>query len=527
MTRPALVGDWLGRRAKLSPSAPAVVDLAGPGPARAIDYATLDRETNQVAAWLRARGVGVGDRVAILAKNRLEFLELWFACGKLGAVLQALNWRLTAAELGPLLAAARPRLLCWDRELGAVVDALRPTLGAVVPVALDGEDPRESFAACRAQPEDPPPPVSLAPDHPWVLCYTGGTTGLPRAAILTHGTITWNATNTISSWGLGSRDVAVLNAPLFHTGGLNVFTAPLVHAGGCSVLCRGFDVDQLFDLVEGPIPGLGPDRALSCVFGVPAMFQAMQAHPRFATAPLQRLQLVISGGAPCPMPVFERFWARGVDFKTGYGLTEAGPNNFWLPRERVRDKPGAVGWPLLHVDVRIVGEAAAGERVDAGPGEIGELWIRGPHVSPGYADDPAATAASFVDGWLHTGDLALADAEGCVTIVGRSKDMFISGGENVYPAEIESALAEHPEVAEAAVIGVPDPRWGEVGCAFVVAAPGCSPTEGALLADLRERLAKYKVPKTVVLVDALPRTGAGKLDKRALAARWQPSPTDG
>lgn len=520
MTRPALVGDWLGRRALLSPSAPAVVDLAGPGPAHALDYAALDRETNQVAAWLRARGVGVGDRVAILAKNRLEFLELWFACGKLGAVLQALNWRLTAAELGPLLAAARPRLLCWDRELGAVVDALRPKLGAVVPVALDGDERDEPFAECRTRPEDPPPPVSLAPDHPWVLCYTGGTTGLPRAAILTHGTITWNATNTVSSWGLGSRDVAVLNAPMFHTGGLNVFTAPLVHAGGCSVLCRGFDVDQLFDLVEGPIPGLPVDRGVSCLFGVPAMFQAMQAHPRFATAPLQRLGLVISGGAPCPMPVFERFWARGIDFKTGYGLTEAGPNNFWLPRERVRDKPGAVGWPLMHVDVRIVAEGGHG--VEAGPSEVGELWIRGPHVSPGYADDPEATAASFVDGWLHTGDLALADAEGCVTIVGRSKDMFISGGENVYPAEIESALAELPEVAEAAVIGVPDPRWGEVGCAFVVATPGGSPTEAALLAALRERLARYKVPKMVVLVDALPRTGAGKIDKRALAARLEP-----
>jgi fatty-acyl-CoA synthase len=352
-----------------------------------------------------------------------------------------------------------------------------------------------------------------------VLCYTGGTTGLPRAAILTHQTITWNAVNTISSWGLSGRDVAVLNAPMFHTGGLNVFTAPLVHAGGCSILCREFDVEQLFDLVEGPVPGLGPERGVSCLFGVPAMFQAMQAHPRFATAPLQRLGLVISGGAPCPMPVFERFWARGIDFKTGYGLTEAGPNNFWLPPERVRDKPGAVGWPLLHVEVRIVLEAEAGRRVEAGPGEVGELWIRGPHVSPGYADDPEATAASFVDGWLRTGDLARADADGCVTIVGRSKDMIISGGENIYPAEIESALAGHPEVAEAAVIGMPDPRWGEVGCAFVVAAAGCSPSADSLLAGLRERLARYKIPKAVVFVEALPRTGAGKIDKRALAAR--------
>ncbi len=506
MRRPALIGDWLGRRARLSPRAPAIVDLAGGAP-RVLDFEALDRETNGVAAWLRARGVGVGDRVAILAKNRLEYLQLWFACGKLGAVLAALNWRLTAAELGPLLAAAKPRVFLWDREFSAVVEALRPGLGEIAAFELD--------AGCRAATAEPPPAVELEPDHPWVYCYTGGTTGLPKAAILTHGTITWNAVNTVASWGLSARDVAVLNAPMFHTGGLNVFTAPLIHAGGCSILCREFDVEQLFDLIEGPIPGLPDDRGVSCFFGVPAMFEAMQANPRFAAAPLERLKLIISGGAPCPMPVFERFWARGVDFKTGYGLTEAGPNNFWLPRERVRDKPGAVGWPLLHVDVRIVGEQGH----DCGPDEVGELWIRGPHVCPGYADNPAATAKSFVEGWLHTGDLARADAEGCVTIVGRSKDMIISGGENIYPAEVESALAGHPEVVEVAVVGVADERWGEVGRAFVVRRPGAALSDGQLLEFARERLAKYKVPKSVVFVDALPRTGAGKIDKRALAAQ--------
>jgi fatty-acyl-CoA synthase len=238
----------------------------------------------------------------------------------------------------------------------------------------------------------------------------------------------------------------------------------------------------------------------------------MQAHPRWASAPLERVRTIISGGAPCPTPVFEQFWARGVDFKTGYGLTEAGPNNFWLPRERVRDKPGAVGWPLLHVEIRIV-DARGCERE---PGEVGELWIRGPHVSPGYYRDPQATAASFVDAWLHTGDLAHADADGCVTIVGRSKDMIISGGENVYPAEVESAIAAHAGVIEVAVIGVPDPRWGEVGRAFVVLAAGASLDLGQLQLFLRERLAKYKLPRSLVILDALPRTGAGKLDKRAL-----------
>ncbi len=494
----ARIGDWLGRRALLSPRRVAIVDVCGDEP-RTLDYDELNRRTNQVARWLADQGVGRGDRVAILSKNRLEYLLLWFACGKRGAILQALNWRLAAEELAPLVNAAGPTIACWDAELEPVVGALRETTS----VPWHGlDEPR--FADARSLDDRPVPPVQLGPDDPWVLCYTGGTTGRPKAAVLTHGTITWNAINTVSSWGLSHDDRAILNAPLFHTGGLNVFTAPLVHAGGSSILCRSFDVDEVYELVE--------QHGVTCLFGVPAMFQAMQAHPRWADVPLERVGLIISGGAPCPEPVFERFWARGIDFKTGYGLTEAGPNNFWLPRERVRDKPGAVGWPLMHVDVRIVDEGGR----DRAAGEVGELWIRGPHVCPGYFEDPEATAASFVDGWLHTGDLARADEDGCVTIAGRSKDMIISGGENIYPAQIESVISGHPAVAEAAVIGVPDERWGEVGLAVVVRRDGEALDEAALRAFLYEHLARYKVPRSVVFVDALPRTSAGKIDKRAL-----------
>ncbi len=486
-----LATDWLGRRARLSPTRPAIVDLAGAEP-RTLDYATLERETNQVAHWLRERGIGQHDRVAILAKNRLEYLLVWFACGKLGAVMQALNWRLTSRELAPLIEREQPKL--------ALVESGLATLAGVPTLDLDGPE----FARARACSSEPPPAVELGLEQPWVLCYTGGTTGQAKAAILTHGTITWNAINTVASWELSADDVAILDAPLFHTGGLNVFTAPLVHAGGCSILCREFDVARRFAIVR--------DYSVTCLFGVPAMFQAMLAHPEFATAPLERLRIVISGGAPCPMPVFERFWARGVAFKTGYGLTEAGPNNFWLPRERVRDKPGAVGWPLLHVEVAIVGEGGH----HCGPGEVGELWIRGPHVCPGYSGDPEASAKAFVEGWLHTGDLAHADAEGCVTIVGRSKDMLISGGENIYPAEVESAIAGHEAVVECALIGVPDERWGEVGRAIVVLAPGRSLALVELHEFLADRLARYKLPKSLVIIDALPRTAAGKIDKRVL-----------
>jgi len=264
----------------------------------------------------------------------------------------------------------------------------------------------------------------------------------------------------------------------------------------------------VFDLIES--------GAVTLYFGVPTMFVLMQQHPRWPEMDFSRLKLVINGGAPCPMPVFERFWAKGVDFKTGYGLTEAGPNTFWLPAADVRRKPGAVGFPLMHVDVRVVHPDGS----ECAPDEPGELLIRGPHVTPGYWNNPAATAEAIRDGWLHTGDLAARDAEGYTTIVGRLKDMIISGGENVYPAEIESVMYRHPAIKEAALIGVPDARWGEVGRAIVVVEPGTALTAEALLAFLRERLAGFKVPKSVVFADALPKTGAGKIDKKALAEQY-------
>jgi len=310
------------------------------------------------------------------------------------------------------------------------------------------------------------------------------------------------------SWGLTPDDVTILNSPLFHTGGLNVFTAPLVHIGGTSIVCRGFDVDQVFDLIR--------DRGVTITFGVPTMFIALQQHPRWAAADFSRLKLIISGGAPCPLPVFEKFWDRGVDFKTGYGLTEAGPNTFWLPKEDVRRKPGAVGFPLFHVDVKIVNEQGSECSAD----EVGELLIRGPHVCGGYWKRPAETAQAIVGGWLHTGDLARRDSEGYYTIVGRSKDLIISGGENIYPAEVESVLHAHPAVAEAALIGVSDEKWGEVGRAIVVPHHDALLSAEELNAFCQARLARYKIPKSFVFVESLPKTAAGKIDKKVLRKEY-------
>jgi fatty-acyl-CoA synthase len=512
------IGDWLGRRAMLSPDRTALIDAARAY--RPISYGEWSRAANRTAHFLAEHcGVRKGDRVAVLAINRVEYLDVWFACGMLGAIVQNLNWRLTPAELGALLADAAPTALLYGTEFAAEVRALRAEpLGISHFVAFDDAqpaDPGDAGLALREHyPDTPPPPVELTWADPWLICYTGGTTGLPKGAVLTHGNITWNSVNTVVSWGLAPDDITILNAPLFHTGGLNVFTMPLVHIGATSIVCRSFDADQVFDLLR--------DAGVTLLFGVPTMFIAMQQHPRWAEADFSRLKLTISGGAPCPLPVFERFWARGVDFKTGYGLTEAGPNTFWLPPADVRRKPGAVGFPLFHIDARIVRDG-----VECGPDAAGELCIRGPHVCAGYWNQPEESARAIVDGWLHTGDLARRDADGCFWIVGRLKDVIISGGENIYPAEVESVMAAHPAVAEAALIGVPDATWGEVGRAIVVAADPALTAE-ALLEHCRSRLARYKLPKSVVFVDSLPRTGAGKTDKAALEREFGSSgDTDG
>jgi fatty-acyl-CoA synthase len=494
-----MVSDWLASRAALSPERMALVDTIR---GRKIDYRSWNASVNRTARYLRGLGVARGDRVAVLAHNAVEVLDVWFACAKLGAIFQPLNWRLTGSELAALVKDGTPTVLLYGAAFAARVEALRG--GAASVKHFVGLDDPSGFAAREACSDAPFEAESMSPSDPWALCYTGGTTGVPKAAILTYGSIHANAVNTIVSWGLDASDVALLNAPLFHTGGMNVFTAPLVMAGGASVVCRAFDVDQVFDLVQA--------RAITVLFGVPTMFIAMQAHARWNEVDFSALKLVISGGAPCPMPVFEKFWARGVDFKTGYGLTEAGPNNFWLPPEEVRGRPGAVGVPLFDVEVKLVDDS--GREIE-GAGE-GELLIRGPHVCGGYWQRPAETAKVMSDGWLRTGDLARRDADGFYSIAGRSKDLIISGGENIYPAEVEAVLAAHPAVAEVAVIPVPDPKWGEVPRAVVVAREGGRVTEPELIAFAKERLASYKVPKSVVLVSALARTSVGKIDKQAL-----------
>ncbi|MCP4966444.1 MAG: long-chain fatty acid--CoA ligase [bacterium] len=497
------VTDWLQKRANLTPDRVALIERLG-GPE--ITFAEWNARVNRTANYLRSLGMEKGDRVSVYASNCPEYLDLFWAAGKIGLILHNLNWRLTVHELRQIVADAEPKVLIYSSDWAEQVNQLRPDLNTVnhVVALVEPQEGDATFSDRDSMSSTLDDRPDLDMDDIWGIYYTGGTTGLPKGAILTHGNVTWNSVNTITSWGITADHTAPLQLPVFHIGGPNIFMVPLVHVGGTTILCDGFDLDESFDLVER--------GGITHYVAVPTMYQMLQSHPRWESADFSNLELVISGGAPCPVPVMQKFWDRGVDFKMGYGLTEAAGNNFWLPADRVADKTTSVGFPIFHIDMKIVDES--GDEV--GPNEPGELLIRGPHVTPGYWRQPEATAETIKDGWLWTGDLAVKDDEGFFTIKGRSKDMFISGGENVYPAEVESVMLAYPDVAEAALVGAPHEVWGEVGRAVVVLEPGADFAEADFLGFLEERIAKYKLPRTVVVMPEIPKTAIGKIDKKLL-----------
>jgi fatty-acyl-CoA synthase len=341
-----------------------------------------------------------------------------------------------------------------------------------------------------------------------LILYTSGTTGVPKGAMLSHRMITWNAVNTQVSWGLWDTDSTPTFAPFFHAGGLNVLTTPLYHCGGTVVLLRSSDPAAVLRTVA--------EERCTLVFAVPTVFQSMMEHPDFDTTDFSSVRFCVTGGSSCPPPVIERYAARGLVFRQGYGMTEVGVNCFSLGPEDALRKAGSVGRPVFHSRARIVDEADH----DVAAGEIGELILAGPHVCSGYWHRPQETAEAYRDDWWHTGDQVRCDADGYYFIVGRKKDMYISGGENVYPAEVEAVLATHPGIADVAVISEPDPKWGEVGVAVVVPRVPGSLTAEDVIAFCEGKLARYKIPKRVVFAESLPRNAMGKVVKAELRAKY-------
>lgn len=474
--------DFAARRAALSPDRLAFLDQDS---GERWTFAQIDAAAARMAGGLRQR-VAPGARVAILCHNRPEFFVALFACQKAGLILAPLNWRQPVMELKPVLDSVACALVLHDATFAAQAAQLGlPRMELRVPDCA------------------PLPPAPVDEDAPWYVLFTSGTTGLPKAVIQTPRMAMANAVNIAQAMALTPDDRSVNFLPLFHTAGINLFTLPLFLWGGSSLVLRKFDAPALVDLVAS--------RQVTQFFGVPAIYQALMQMD-LSRVDLAGLRGWACGGAALPEATIRFFADRGAPICNGFGMTETGPTGFLIDRDAAVDRIGSVGKPQLLTEARLDGVP------DGLPG-TGELLLRGPSVTPGYLDNPQATAASFTpDGWLKSGDVAARDADGYYRIVDRIKDMYISGGENVYPAEVERVLITHPDILEAAVVGMPHARWGETGVAFLIARPGARIDTGALPDWLRTRLAAYKIPGAWHVVADFPRTAAGKVRKPDLRA---------
>ena len=590
------VGDWSARRARLSPDRVGLVDATT---GREFTYRALDERANRAARLLRQAGVGKGDRVVTLSRNRPVLVDLFFATGKLGAVLAPLSHRLAPPTLAEMTADVVPTVVVCEAAFADLAsDVLArtehdPTVFVVGDTDADdgrtdderstGDATRDEAAAgdgADGEPTDDAADTPTAIDDRWrarlpadesaverpdvsmsdphLFLHTGGSTGTPKETVIPHRSIYWNSFNTITAWGLRPDDTTPMTFPMFHTGGWNVLTVPLFHLGGTVVISREVDPGRLLRLIE--------ERDASVVIAVPAVLRAMVEHERWAETDLSSLRFAKSGGGPARSATIDAWWDRGVELSQGYGLTECGPNNFAMPDGWDREQADGVGVPAMHVDARVVDE----DTTPLPPGEIGELELSGPHAADRYwhnasesratfgpsgdderadvttdgdgsADDERADATTDGDGsaddaspddpaddaspdessddasdagWVSTGDLARVDADGHYHIEGRKKNMFTSGGENVYPPEVEDAITDHPDVAEAVVIGVPDEQWGTVGKAVIAGAD--SLTLDALREFLDDRLARFKHPRALAHTDEIPTSGPSKIDRTAV-----------
>ncbi len=492
------LGRWITDRSLTTPHRVAIDDRGC-----TLLYSDLERRAAALAAGFRAAGYGIGDRIATLTGNSSDHVVVFFACAKAGLVLVPLSWRLSPRELAAQLELAEPQLLLVEGELDALAAAAcrllphRPRLAALGPAGVEKSVPPPS----RATPASPEAPRrDVRDDDALLMIFTSGTEGASKAAVLTHANCFWNNLSLSRTLDMGSNDVVLAVLPQFHVGGWNIQPLLAWWVGATVVLERGFDPGRVLQLIA--------ERGVTMLMGVPTQYLMLAEHPDFAHAELSSLRHAVVGGAPMPAPLLRIWHRRGVALSQGYGLTEASPNVLCLPNEDAERMVGYSGKPYPHVAVAVA-DPVTGEVLDGAAS--GELLVGGPGVFAGYFRDPAATAAVLAGGWLRTGDLVERDAEGYIKVVDRLKDIYISGGENVAPAEVEAALLAHPAVAQAAVVGVEDARWGESGMAFVVVRPGMATDEQELMEHCTSQLARFKVPSRIETVAALPRTALNKV----------------
>ncbi|WP_028747143.1 AMP-binding protein [Rhizobium mesoamericanum] len=490
-------------RARVAPDRLALFEIAS---GRQLTYKELNariaRCTGLLGDMLGARRDGA--RVAMLARNSMDSIVLAFACQRAGAIYVPLNWRLNAAELRPILADCAPALLVHDEEFSAAVASLAgvdPEMAVIT--TADGP----AGLAARIEAGSPAEPVSCDAERACVLLYTSGTTGQPKGVVITRGNTFFAAVNFSIVGEIGPESVALCDLPFFHTIGLIAVARTTLMLGGTLVVSDRFTPARTLAALADRKQGI------THYFAVPQIALALRNDPAYNAADLSGLHALFVGGAPLTQALIESYLEDGVALVNGYGMSEAGTVlHVPIDRGAVQDNPGSVGLPAPLLDIRIVGED--GREVDEG--EIGELWLRGPAVSPGYWNKPAETAAAFTDGWYRTGDLGRRDAKGFYRIVDRLKDMYISGGENVYPAEVEAVLASHPDVLDAAIVGIPDMKWGECGLAYVVLRPGAATTAEAIAGHCAAKLAAFKRPAHILFVETIPRTASGKVQKHVL-----------
>jgi len=506
-----ITGDILGERARLNPDDIALIHAPT---RRQFTFAELDRRALQCArVWTDVCGLRPGERVAILSENRVEYVDAFWAAGKSGIILVPLGTRSTAHELAQVVADSKPRCLMYS----AAYELLAKTLTSLSPVEhavfLDPADPNSTelcYAKCMDQVSVEPLPGKNQPEDIFCLLYTSGTTGRPKGVMIPHRQIAWNAYNTAMSWQLRQNDRVQVYTPMYHAGGLTVFMTPLFAIGGSIVLHASFTPAEILKAFV--------EFRCTILFGVPTIFKMLLETPEFAAFDTSHLRWCCSGGAPLPLDLQRAYQRRGMTFRQGYGLTEVGVNCFAMSDQDSIRKPGSIGKPMMFTEAKLIDSVGT----EAGASEVGELCLRGPHVCRGYWNNPAATAQVLdTEGWFHTGDLARRDQDGFFYIAGRSKDMIISGGVNIYPAEIEKELLDHPAIAEVCVIGCADEKWGEVPVAFVVLKSTFRAGESELIEFLRPRISKIKLPRQVHFIDALPRNAYGKVLKLNLRDRLE------
>lgn len=482
--------DWIRDRARLSGEKIALIDIELN---RLLTYNELNRSSVRWAAILKQNGVEKGDRVVFYGVNQADVFEILFACAKIGAILVPINWRLASTEIEYIVSDCSPKLVIYNEQFQSMINDMR--VARAISLSTLNASPFNHYQLTIE---------TVQETDPWLIIYTGGTTGVPKGVVLSHYSVDWNAINTIISWGLTDEEITLNYMPVFHTGGINALSLPILMNGGTVVIANKFDPSKALLFL----------RQYKCTIAlfVPTMHHMMQQTEEFERLDIPDMKVFLSGGAPCPLSIYEKYAQKGYRFKEGYGLTEAGPNNFYITPEEAMVKRGSVGKAMMFNQVKIMKE----DGYEAEPLEVGELLVRGKHAFIRYWNKPEATKEAWEGGWIHTGDLAKRDEDGYYYIVGRKKDMIITGGENVYPGEIEQWLSDHPAVNEAAVVGIPDEKWGEKVTAFVSLYNPDAITKEELIEYCRKKLAPYKVPKLIIILEEIPKTAVGKIDKKVL-----------